>query len=522
MKFRYYDMEPPFPIRYPDDFEKFVEDAMPNLFIYDRYKKQAYCSSCGSHIPYINGGQKPKEIFRIMYNMQNFHCKDTVICPVCGKYATAIPHKNKDAGAQKTIVFFWTENEGKTVKFAIVVCCWSGYKGIVEAMDPKIMVFPEEVGIFTRNEQRAYLCYGHRYWTECGSVYIHPQLINQNTVLHMGSYDELKHSFLKHATNITTGLNERIKELALNAKYPQAEYIAKAGLEDIIRSKLYGFAVYINPNWQADSIPAFLRLTPQDVDKLRQWDMWNVNAIAIYQKVKVFHNRPTKKMIKDILEISPDISWWTGELRKQDPLRLARYLNRLFNDNTPVCGHGLFGYTFQFVIREYKDYLKQAEDLGYNMKDEYYLYPKDFNAAHERVQLEYRQKLKKEEQEKMAGYNKKLAGQVRELERLCYENDKYIIRPLRTYEEFISEGRDNHNCVASYFRRAAEGSTKIFVIREKNEPDKSFVTLELSESEKEIKQCRSYGNGIPPQDVMDFAIEWLTNKVAESKKRGAA
>ena len=60
-----------------------------------------------------------------------------------------------------------------------------------------------------------------------------------------------------------------------------------------------------------------------------------------------------------------------------------------------------------------------------------------------------------------------------------YIDNKYLIRPLRDIQDFDNEGRNNRNCVASYYDRAVEGRTSVFVVRKVGEENESFVTVEL-------------------------------------------
>ena len=42
-------------------------------------------------------------------------------------------------------------------------------------------------------------------------------------------------------------------------------------------------------------------------------------------------------------------------------------------------------------IANWADYLGWCESLGYDLKDRYYLFPKDFHRAHDRVYEEYQE-----------------------------------------------------------------------------------------------------------------------------------
>ena len=522
MLFEFVDMLPPFKIKYPKDFTSFATREMPKVFIYDRFKRKAFCSNCEKHITYIAGNKTPKEPTRIMYNMPAFRAGDLVTCPVCGKRLVARPHTS-DIACRRDLAFFWAEDQGNAVKFALVFCRWAYNGAALENFKPCIEVYPSEVCVLTREVQEAYECYGKNHWNELTSVYVPHNLDLGYALLHPGFQKVKQKSFLKYATSFMSySVKAILQELALNAKYPQLEYIAKAGLGDIVHNLVHGSSTYIRPNWRAKTLAGFLGITSQDIDKLKQWGAWNLDDIARYKLIKKFYTRPTKKMLELLKSSGITLSDYYKEFSEHDPVKLARCIASLLKEE-PACSHGYSMYYPGSAIREYRDYLQQATAAGYDLKDEYYLYPKNFAEAHARVQSEYRRLLNEQEAQRRQQEAAKLKTAVEALESLCYEDETYLIRPLRTIEEFMEEGQANHNCVASYISRAANSETKIFVIRKKTEPEKSFVTLELSVDEKRIVQCYGRGNSIPEKDVLEFADSWLEKIVTKTtRKKGAA
>ena len=109
-----------------------------------------------------------------------------------------------------------------------------------------------------------------------------------------------------------------------------------------------------------------------------------------------------------------------------------------------------------------------------------------------------------------------------ELEQFAYEDEKYIVRPIRTKEEFVAEGKNNRNCVARYASDAFLGRTKIFVLRDAKTPNISYVTIELSRDNKKILQCLETGNRIPPDEVREWVDNWLKKIVQDKKRRRKA
>lgn len=90
--------------------------------------------------------------------------------------------------------------------------------------------------------------------------------------------------------------------------------------------------------------------------------------------------------------------------------------------------------------------------------------------------------------------------------------DNYIVIIAKNPFELIKEGNTLHHCVGrmNYDQKFVREETLIFFIRNVAEPDKPFVTVEYSLSQKKVLQC--YGdNDLPPNDnVKNFVNDiWL-------------
>lgn len=66
---------------------------------------------------------------------------------------------------------------------------------------------------------------------------------------------------------------------------------------------------------------------------------------------------------------------------------------------------------------------------------------------------------------------------------LYYENDTFIVKPILTKEDFHKEGEAQRNCVERlYMERVYNGRTHIVTVRLKTDPDKSYITCEVTNS----------------------------------------
>ena len=530
MKFEYTKHKvAPFDVRYPDDFKKFIMESLQPTLIYDRHKRTAHCSKCGSTFSYVrrNSGDTVKD--RTFVTMDYFRARDVINCPICRERMLAVPHTTYPWITEKTIINFW--NEGDKLRFAVNDVYWRYDGQDVKTFEERAKIDPRMFGEFTRKAQNM--------WGMWGS----DQLIKESTISLVGyagtgysnyafppdTPDVIKESFIK--VRLTPGdlynANYFIKSVAAYARHPQLEYLDKAGLKDLTKRIIYEVPTYIYPDWKAKSVAQFLRLSPQDLDKLKNWKMFNADGIFWYKTIKKF-KKPLLEDMKCIDKIRLDSQEYRQHFRAHNPAKLAKYLLKVYEDNIPQCSRGMYGYSHGYVRHEYLDYLKQLEELGYPA-EEYYFYPKNFPEANRRVDDEYREMLarkrveeEKERQKELRKQEAKYKKRLETLEEFTYGEGNLFIRPLRSQEEFILEGHNNHNCVASYYRRALTGDTSIFVIRKIDDPDASFVTLELSKDRKRIVQCFGKGNTIPPQEVTDFAQRWLREVVNNKKRKKVA
>ena len=504
MEIKYITDDAIFPIKFPIGFEGYVKTAVGNTVIYDRFKKRAFCTSCENKFTY-KFSAKADEIRR---------------CPYCGRTQYWTPHTRGNV-TSKIILFFF--NDGEELKFVIVSAYWKiKEKTPIDDIEIITNIYPEEVGILSREKQEAYLHYAKDYWNLTMPIYVHKDLdyagVFPNTKV------IIENSFLKHASKylpLCCGANYLIKKMAIFAKYPQAEYVCKAGFEELIKNKVFRTPTHIRPNWKADNIAEFFRLSHQDMDKLKQWDMLDLDSIAWYQLLKKHYKKITKSMLKEINSANIDISTYYNDFKNHRPLDLCRFILKVYDESKPCCHHGYYSYSIKGVIREYKDYLEQLEKLEYPL-NEYYMYPKKFSEAHDKVSAEYNEMLMKIKAKENELKNQKYKKHLEKLEKYCYEDEEFLIRPLRSVEEFTAEGKINRNCVASYFSRASEGKANIFVIRKKTEPNAPYVTVELSTGFSNILQCYAKGNTIPPESVIKFSEKWLKEVVIKRKKGKAA
>lgn len=151
------------------------------------------------------------------------------------------------------------------------------------------------------------------------------------------------------------------------------------------------------------------------------------------------------------------------------------------------------------------DYLEMSSQMG--IKPD--LYPHNIKTAHDNTMIAYNAK-KNEIQDIVLNKISK------NCQKYIPENNDYMITIPSTSNEFLIEGREQHNCVASYISRVIEGTCIIFFIRKKDSPEISFITAEYSNGGlAQIKQ--KFNNSVYNKEILDYAKKFC-EKISKNEK----
>ena len=160
---------------------------------------------------------------------------------------------------------------------------------------------------------------------------------------------------------------------------------------------------------------------------------------------------------------------------------------------------GYQGYT---VRRDYEDYLNQLHRLGIPA-DRHTRFPANFYHTHELLSAQIEELDNKIEKASIRKKNRILKKTVAGLKPLYdTKSKKFLIVWPMSKADFDKEGQLQHNCVGGYFERCAKGETTVFFVRNADEPDKPYATVEFKEGR--LMQCRTAYNRNAPEDVMKY------------------
>lgn len=163
----------------------------------------------------------------------------------------------------------------------------------------------------------------------------------------------------------------------------------------------------------------------------------------------------------------------------------------------------------------YRDYLRFAKELGFNLKDKKYLFPDRLKTVHNRCQRQVEQ-ARKEKKTKI------IKRRAENLAKYIFKNKEFVIYPANSMDALIEESTQQNNCVRTYAERYAKGDCDIYFMRKVDEPKKSLVTVEVKNNKVVQKRTKNNEKTNKKQDAfLDIWQKEVLQKREMLQKRGA-
>lgn len=359
---------------------------------------------------------------------------------------------------------------------------------------------------------------GRDFWDDC-NLYGMNVIKIEKAVLYPGMKEKLKGTCLQYSAieffSAKVGVVNAVDYMERYRKIPQIEMLVKMGLygvaEELV-SHSYGIAF----NTHAASVKEFLGIAKEHI-KLLSKEEGNIEILKIVQAEKRLGQKWKEEQIFALREIGADyhkIEVMTEVMTLQKALNLiARYAGCKYGTGSSYAKARLM-----HIATVYVDYLEMRKELGYDMENTMYQRPYNLEEAHNRM-VEERDKEKiikriKEEEEKYPEIRKRYRSLRK---KYFFEDEIYLIRPARSAEEIIREGRNLHHCVGGshYLENHNKGYNIILFLRFQKEKDTSYITVEIKE--KTIIQWHGAYNKKP--DELNIQ-KWLNNYVTRLQCTG--
>ena len=328
------------------------------------------------------------------------------------------------------------------------------------------------------------------------------------------TYEEMKETMFRYSAlqEYAKGMGKinPIDYLERYSQTPQIEILVKMGLTDVVE-KLVKCYYGIIADQNARRPDQFLGIRKERVKQLIR-NKGDIQLLKVMQMEKRHGQNWTDEQIKHLAETDlsgVQVEMATRYMTLQKLLnRIERYAGCRYGTG---CGHA--SERIRHTATTYADYLSMRLTLGYDLNNTVYQQPRDLGAAHTRMVLETNQ-------EEMDQHLKQAAEKYPEIRRAYrslrnkyfYEDDSYLIRPARSAEEIVMEGRVLHHCVGggAYLSKHNTGKTYILMLRYRAEPDVPYITVEIDAMNPRIIQWYGNKDGKPDQENMQAWLDaWL-------------
>ena len=278
-----------------------------------------------------------------------------------------------------------------------------------------------------------------------------------------------------------------ISYINLFLKYQSIELLEKSGFERLVGSRIRNGHGTKYINWRGKTLRKILKMNNAEIREARKLKISITDLHYIHESRKYFpgHN------IEDSITLGKKLgySWdrYREDIERYIPVqKVADYILKQQN----------------MTFSDYRDYLKDCDKLGMNMKNKKVLFPDDLIKAHAETSM----KIKLESDKLLETNFKRFEKEITSMDE-PYLYGEYLIRPAESPVELHIESQLLHHCVRTYVNKVADGQTSILFIRKQQEPDKPLYTLELNRDRK-IVQCRGLKNCSYPEEVGELIKHW--------------
>ena len=483
----------------PKDFEKWAfTDAVPQYMYYEYGKRIGLCTCCGKHHELK---EQPK------YGKEG-------TCPGCKRKVRYRTYKKKGRIHDWEYAALIQKIQGGYVLrfFALNQLIEQGTRSY-GGMSEKIRI--------TYNEQwnRQAIYSYHRYKTTnkirwCNGYEYLSAYGGRKEEERCRLYPRNLRKILKGSKLEYSGMPEFART---GIEFYQQDFIDKAkeytGIEKLIKAEFYNLTnscISYGSRAPIDlyqkRVKKVLGLTGEYYNLIRDKDpTWREYEVT--EQCQDVGIRATWEQIQKMSQYARNFAIY---MRHSTPHKMLKYIEGLKNE-------GPYAMRNQ-EVNDYHDYLQLAAGLGYNLDDDWILYPKNLKERHDQLTEEQNERKAELEKESDDKKDRKLKRTIKRKGWTRYEmeTEQLLIRLPKCAHEIRKEGNAQHHCVATYMDRMVAGETCILFIRKKEEQDKSYYTVEVKDNE--VIQVRGKYNVAPSEDVEEFMKVFKKNiRKAERK-----
>ena len=456
-----------------------------------RHGKTGICPNCRAEVTFRAAG-KSKRVYEQETVQVLQHIGDHLVSRICKLTVSFRDYRNPQ-------VYFW--------EAARIFCAVKEGKYSDERYYNA--VYPEPITPWKKGPRPVFSRYIYSFNADlCGHVY--PRNLSVALKGTPWQYSQLKEFYQHFRTNMTVS-----SYLYAYFKRPAIEYLIKLGLFRLAQSAVYGDespGTYHRSafDWNGKNLREILRVDKVYLPVLKEID---ANAHALYM---------LQKLIEKGKPVDTALLRWCQEHRINDedmlecclqyatPYKLMKYLN---GQAEKYPSQPYRASPVRKVFGWYYDYIRFCKDLGYDLTDDFILFPRDVKDAHDRASEMFDQK-------KAQIFNEKIAAQYDALvDQYQMSRAGLMVIPPKSATEIVEEGQKLHHCVGGYVSRVAKNECTILFLRKEEQPDTPYYTMELRDGS--VQQLRGDRNCDPTPDVDAYMELWKKEKLLPAVQQAA-
>lgn len=477
------------------------------------------CSSCGG---VKEGAWKAGDTYESIFETKIDEPKDKHfgICPLCGAFGEYKPQGKVKSYHRKIHYVFKAEryqDTGAVIRYIAIEKVWvleeyiekekrvmNGAYEMLEGVEiARTYLYKGKVQT-DYHKHNPYT--GEDFWDDC-NLYGMNNITVDKGILYPRFSESLKGTDYQYSA-----IEEFVAEVgSVNAKkymeayhqIPQIEMLVKLKLYKIVEDLIDGRRMVI-ANAEAKRLDDFLGINKDKIKLLieKNGDKAYLNVMRLEKEL---NQRWTEEQIRNLSEITVDrqnVETALGIMSLQKILnQIKKYAGCEFGGCSSAKAR------VNHVAITYFDYLSMRAQLGYDMENTVYQRPRNLEAAHNRMAEEINKEKNEKRYKEVAQKYPLIKKNYRNLrKRFFYEDEKYIIRPARSAEEIVREGRILHHCVGgdSYLGKHNKQESIILMLRFKEEQETPYITVEIKDNR--IIQWYGANNRKPNEENMQ---QWL-------------
>lgn len=301
------------------------------------------------------------------------------------------------------------------------------------------------------------------------------------------------------------------------ANAPAIESLYKIGLYNICRSLIWSGGHTRDIKKTAKEAADILMVSKEGFGYIRRNandDRYILEIIRYMEKNNIPLNDNNIEIIKslEIHHSSKNAIMTTHLLMYQSIQKLYNYLNKQKHSYDSITD----------VLNEYYDYIKQRESQEDDLSNTVYLRPRDLHTTYMTL-LDDVGHLKNEKYiaEMSEKYKNIRERSAKIPKKYTWQQADFLIRPAKSAEEIVMEGRLLHHCVGSdaqgYMKRFNEGKGWILLVRHIQSPTVPFVTVELVNNK--IRQWYGIKDSKPDRENVEAFLNAYIQHITEKEEK---